>query len=305
MKKSLVLTTYNGQKYILEQLESIRCQTEDLDEVLIFDDGSTDGTPALVTNYIQENRLTNWHYSVNKTNKGWRRNFMDGLCAASGDIVFLADQDDIWMQEKIELMSQAMEDNDNIQLLVCNYQTFYDEGLPDVEKGKVTEPFKKDLYPNIFNVLYPGCTYCARKELIHEAKEYWTEDTAHDELLWRIALFNEALYVYPQKLIYWRRHKDSSWSIEGARNKTLDTRLKWTAFAKGQVDLLQVILEKNNQATPKKEQILSGNLKWIVFREKLFREKSVATVFQLLPYTKYYNSFKQYLGDIYLTFLKK
>ena len=305
MRISLVLTTYNGEKYIIDLLESIHNQTSRPDEVLIFDDGSKDSTPELVKRFIVDNDLENWQYIVNRTNKGWRRNFMDGLCAASGDIVFLADQDDIWMPEKIELMSRAMEEDDNIQLLVCNYQTFYDEGLPDVEKGKVTEPFKKDLYPNIFHVLYPGCTYCARKELIHEAKEYWTEDTAHDELLWRIALFNEALYVYPQKLIYWRRHKDSSWAIEGARNKTLDTRLKWTAFAKGQVDLLQVILEKNNQATPKKEQILSGNLKWIDFREKLFREKSVATVFQLLPYTKYYNSFKQYLGDIYLTFLKK
>lgn len=275
MKKSLVLTTYNGEKYILEQMESIRFQTVQLDEVLIFDDCSTDNTPALVTHYIQENNLTNWRYSVNEINKGWRRNFMDGLCAASGDIVFLADQDDIWMPEKVELMSQAMAENDGIQLLVCDYQIFYDDELPDVERGQEDKPYRKELYPNVFNVLYPGCTYCTRKELIHEAREHWTKDTAHDELLWRIALFNEALYVYPQKLIYWRRHKDSSWAIEGVRNKTLETRLKWTGFAKGQIDLLHVILEKNNQATPKKIQILAGNLKWIVLREKMFREKNM------------------------------
>ena len=77
MKMSIVLTTYNGGKYILEQLESIRCQTCQVDEVLIFDDGSTDRTPELVIKYIKENNLVNWLFTVNQTTNCCRRIFFD------------------------------------------------------------------------------------------------------------------------------------------------------------------------------------------------------------------------------------
>lgn len=305
MRTSLVLTIYNGEKYIIDQLESIHNQTCRLDEVLIFDDGSKDSTPELVKRFITDNDLEDWQFIVNQTKKGWRRNFMDGLCAASGDIVFLADQDDIWMPGKIELMSRAMEEDDSIQLLVCDYQVFYDNNLKPVAEKKIAAPEKKEIYPNIFNVLYPGCTYCARRELIHEAIEHWTEDTAHDELLWRIALFSDALYVYPEKLIYWRRHKDSSWTIESAGNKTLEARIRWTVFAKGQIDLIHRYLVDRNKMSSAKEQILTRNSKWIELRYELFKNKSLLSALKLLLYMKYYNGFKQYLGDIYLTFIKR
>ena len=304
MKTSIVLTTYNGAKYIIDQLESIYNQTYHLDEVLIFDDGSTDNTPELVRKFINDNNLVDWQFTVNHKNKGWRRNFMDGLCVARGNIVFLADQDDVWRPEKIEQMSRAMEEDDKIQLLVSEYQAFYDNDLPDVVDKKDVVPVKIRVYPNIFNVLYPGCTYCARRELIHEASRFWTEDTAHDALLWRIALFNDTLYMYPRKLIYWRRHKNSSWTLEGVRNKNLEARIRWTVFAKGQVDIIQEFLINNNKMTAEKEQILIRNAKWVRLREELLKEKNVAAVFKLLFYLKYYNSFKQYLGDIYLTFVK-
>ena len=209
------------------------------------------------------------------------------------------------MPEKIELMSQAMKENKDIQLLVCDFQIFYDDELPVAESRQVAVPYRKELYPNIFNVLYPGCTYCVKKELIHEAREYWNEDTAHDELLWRIALFSDSLYIYPEKLIYWRRHEESSWALEGARNKTLETRIKWISYAKMQVDSLQVFVKMHNKTTLEKEQVLIGNSKWLELRGKLFKDKSVVAAYKLLLYKKYYNRFKQYLGDIYLTFLKK
>ena len=305
MKSSLVLTTYNGGQFIIDQLESIYNQTSHLDEVLIFDDGSTDNTAELIERFIKDNNLSDWQFIVNKTNKGWRRNFMEGLLVANGDIVFLADQDDIWMSEKIELMSRAMEENDNIQLLVCDYQTFYDDDLPAVDREKVVVPVKKGIYSNIFNVLYPGCTYCARRELIHEAGSYWTEDTAHDELLWRIALFSDALYVYPKKLIYWRRHKDSSWALEGSRNKTLEARINWTEFAQNQINVIHDFMYNKNISSAEKEKLLDSNFRWLELRKKLFMEKSVISALKLILMKKYYNSFKQYLGDIYLTFFNR
>lgn len=303
MKTSLVLTTYNGENYIFEQLESIRCQSRQLDEVLIFDDRSTDNTIEILKDFIQKNNLVNWRYIKNETNKGWRRNFMDGLSIASGDIIFLSDQDDIWMHEKIELMASTMEMNPSIKLLVCDYQPFF-KIVPVVKKNSNNTPIRKKLYPNIFNVLYPGCTYCVKRQFFHEAKQYWTEDTAHDELLWRTALFSEGLYIYPQKLIYWRQHQDSSWALEGAKNKTLEVRLKWTEFAQRQIGIVCAFLNNHGGVSQKKEHILTDNLEWIKLRKKLFLKKRICTCLQLLKYIDYYNSFKQYLGDIYITFLK-
>ena len=264
MKSSLVLTTYNGGQFIIDQLESIYNQTSHLDEVLIFDDGSTDNTAELVERFIKDNNLSDWQFIVN-----------------------------------------AMEENDNIQLLVCDYQTFYDDDLPAVDREKVVVPVKKGIYSNIFNVLYPGCTYCARRELIHEAGSYWTEDTAHDELLWRIALFSDALYVYPKKLIYWRRHKDSSWALEGSRNKTLEARINWTEFAQNQINVIHDFMYNKNISSAEKEKLLDSNFRWLELRKKLFMEKSVISALKLILMKKYYNSFKQYLGDIYLTFFNR
>ena len=305
MKVSLVLTTYNGEKYITQQLDSIYQQTLRPDEVLIFDDRSTDRTPELVNAFIRDHGLAAWHFTVNETNKGWRRNCMEGLGAASGDIVFLADQDDVWLPRKIERMRRAMEENSAIRLLACGYQAFYDDTLPTFEEGEYVEPVKKELYPKLFSIPSPGCTYCTRRELIEEAGAYWTEDAPHDSLLWRLALLGDALYLYPQKLIFWRKHRDSAWSLEGARNKNLANRIRWTAFAEGQIERMRSYLAQRGSSSPEKERVLAANSRWIGLRRELFQKKKAAAACRLLGYLKYYSSFRQYLGDVYLTFLKR
>lgn len=72
---SVVMATYNGEKYIETQLASIRSQTHQPDEVLICDDGSTDATVALVAAFIDRYQLHNWTVEVNPHNLGWKRNF--------------------------------------------------------------------------------------------------------------------------------------------------------------------------------------------------------------------------------------
>ena len=102
MKLSIVLSTYNGEAYITEQLDSILNQTRKADEVLIFDDCSTDNTPQIIKQFISGHNLTTWKFAVNHENKGWKRNFMEGIWSTSGDLVFPCDQDDIWMPQKLE-----------------------------------------------------------------------------------------------------------------------------------------------------------------------------------------------------------
>ena len=79
MKLSIVLSTYNGEAYITEQLDSILNQTRKADEVLIFDDCSTDNTPQIIEQFISGHNLTTWKFAVNHENKGWKRNLWKDL----------------------------------------------------------------------------------------------------------------------------------------------------------------------------------------------------------------------------------
>lgn len=69
MKTSVVMTTYNGERFLPEMLESLRNQTRKIDELLIFDDGSTDSTVCLIENYIDKYGLENWKIRQNEINR--------------------------------------------------------------------------------------------------------------------------------------------------------------------------------------------------------------------------------------------
>ena len=109
MKISLVMATYNGAKYLNEQLDSIKNQTLKLDEVIIVDDVSTDDTSYLVEKYISNHQL-NWMFIKNEKNLGYKGNFKKGLAHASGDVIFLCDQDDIWHPDKVILPQLSPQD---------------------------------------------------------------------------------------------------------------------------------------------------------------------------------------------------
>ena len=128
MKTSIIVSTYNGSEYIVEQLESLCQQSRQADEVLIFDDASTDQTPLLIEQYIRENKLATWQLVINEKNVGWRKNFIQGMKKCSGELIFLCDQDDIWYTEKLEKMSTVMEENSEINLLVSTYIEKYADG---------------------------------------------------------------------------------------------------------------------------------------------------------------------------------
>ena len=121
LSTSVVMATYNGEKNILEQLDSLLSQTKKINEVLICDDCSTDNTVDIISSFIEKNNLSStWHLKINEKNLGWRKNFFHLLNLASQDIIFTCDQDDIWHETKIEEMSSLFR-NKKIQVLVTDY----------------------------------------------------------------------------------------------------------------------------------------------------------------------------------------
>ncbi|MGC2934072.1 glycosyltransferase [Enterococcus faecium] len=140
MKKvTVILSSYNGEKYIEEQLYSLLNQEREIDEVIISDDCSTDGTPKIIANFIYKNGLNKkWFFYQNVENMGWKKNFFELLRLASGDYIFLCDQDDIWLPHKIKSMVEIMEKNNNIEVLASNYISKYENGAKKISH-KITK----------------------------------------------------------------------------------------------------------------------------------------------------------------------
>lgn len=307
MKLSIVLSTYNGEAYIIEQLESIRNQVKQPDEVLIFDDCSTDNTVQIVSNYITQNKLDMWEIKVNERNKGWKKNFMDGLLSATGDLIFPCDQDDIWMPDKLRIMGKLMKDNPQIQVLTSNYEVFYDSGKtsngPEEEDGKL---IKQPVVQQVFNTKFPGCTYCIRKSFVNLSKEYWELDFPHDALFWRLGMFSDSLYSYHKKLIKWRKHENSTYAVESVQFKTKFKKREWLDYALRVIKSLQEFISKYvSSDKQKKEEILGITGEWLQQRIEFYDTGSIAKWIKLLKYYRCYDRFRQYIGDFYLVKIKK
>ncbi len=127
---SIVMATYNGERFLREQLDSLYRQTLQPDEVLVVDDCSTDGTVGILEEYHRSHGLK---YVVNEHNLRVNKNFEKGLKLCSGDYIMFCDQDDIWMDNKIELMMQRMnllaDTNDDIPLIVSSRDTYVDADM--------------------------------------------------------------------------------------------------------------------------------------------------------------------------------
>jgi len=104
------MATFNGAPYIHVQLESILAQLKANDEVIISDDGSTDGTVDIIDDF-GDGRIK---VVFNQLDKGYSGNFENAIAHASGDIIFLSDQDDVWLMGKIESMCAALENCDMV-----------------------------------------------------------------------------------------------------------------------------------------------------------------------------------------------
>ena len=118
---SVAMATYNGIKYIAEQLDSLRTQTLPPDEVIIADDRSTDGTYEFCRDYIARYGLTGWKVYQNERNLGLLKNFREVMAKCTGEYIFTCDQDDIWMPDKISVMLSVISERPEIRLLVSNY----------------------------------------------------------------------------------------------------------------------------------------------------------------------------------------
>lgn len=129
---SVALCTYNGKRYIREQVESILNQTIPVDEIVVCDDGSTDNTLQIIEN-LNKDTQTDIRIYRNEKNLGPALNFQKAINLCLGDIVFLSDQDDIWHKNKVNAMVDWFKDNPTQRVV------FSDADLIDEANSLITE----------------------------------------------------------------------------------------------------------------------------------------------------------------------
>lgn len=132
-KVAVILSTYNGERFVREQLDSILNQTYKNFEIVVRDDGSSDNTVNIIKEYQKNNKNITLY---ERENVGFVKSFFELLKLANADYYSYADQDDIWIENKIELAVQELNKLDNSKPnMVFGNSDYYDENMKFIGKG--------------------------------------------------------------------------------------------------------------------------------------------------------------------------
>jgi glycosyltransferase involved in cell wall biosynthesis len=207
------MASFNGEKYIKEQISSILVQLALEDELIISDDGSTDKTINIIREF-DDKRIK---LVENKNTLGYAHNFENALKQSSGDYIFSSDQDDVWLPNKVEMMlphlkvdnfviSDAYITNDKLEI-----------------NGKITEwrKYKKGYIRNLYKSIYAGCTCAFTKRI----KDYSlpfpsTKYIQHDNWIGLLCELKFNVVNIEEPLILYRRHNNNT---SGAGSKSIKT----------------------------------------------------------------------------------
>lgn len=204
-KVSVCMATYNGEKFLSQQLESILNQLSDCDEVIIVDDASTDGTVDIVSS-IKDPRLVLIEHAVNQ---GVVASFEEAVRSASGDVLFFSDQDDIWAPNRVSRTLDAFEADKDLALAVTDVTLINEDGTIVTEDRRMKRwPFDSRLVPNLVANRFQGSAMAFRSSLIHEILPFPANFLfLHDAWIGaRCALTRSGVGYISEPLLFYRRH---------------------------------------------------------------------------------------------------
>lgn len=214
---SVALCTFNGEKYILSQLNSILNQTRLPDEIIICDDNSDDNTLNLISNLIYNSSI-DIQIIKNSVRLNVVKNFEKAISLCTGDIIFLCDQDDVWLPDKVETISVFFNQNPKINVVFTNAfliddndsrltnKTLFDAvNFTGITQKYFTEGFGVELL-NIDNRI-TGATMAMKKEYVSRLFPFPEIDgVVHDELIALSAIIDNSIGFINDCLINYRIH---------------------------------------------------------------------------------------------------
>lgn len=216
MKISIAMATYNGERYIKQQIESILKQMKDNDELIISDDASFDNTVGIINLY----KNSNIKMYINSCRKGVVSNFENAIKHCKGDIIVLSDQDDIWAPNKLEIIRHYF--------LKTNYDILiHDAIIIDDKTNQINDSFYKirhsgsGVLKNIFKNTYIGCCMAFKTSLNVIILPFPKNLPMHDMWIGILGnIFGKVIFIN-NKLTYYRRHEKNSTNFNKSSFKNI------------------------------------------------------------------------------------
>lgn len=205
---SLAMPTFNGGKFLREQLDSIYEQTLVPDEIVVVDDCSTDNTREILEEYKLTRGLK---YYVNERNFGYNKNFEKAIMLCSGDFILLCDQDDVWLPNKVEkCYSKIVKYPQHIPALVSCFSST-DSNILITKKGKKLR--SGDWRLNYTLYATQGCTLILNKSLKDVALPF-PDGMMYDAYLGLTASLLGNRWYIGEQLMYYRIHQENAFAKE-------------------------------------------------------------------------------------------
>jgi glycosyltransferase involved in cell wall biosynthesis len=223
MKISVALCTYNGQKYLLEQLNSIAAQTRLPDELIVCDDVSLDDTWNILASFANSAPFATT-LTRNSKNRGAIRNFELAVSQCAGDIVFLSDQDDVWLPDKVETMTAPFENHPATTMVFSNAELVDSNLMPLPHSlwtyagltGKSVRRFHDDPFAFLLtdhNVV-TGATAAFSRYAVQTSLPFpETIAIFHDGWLALVAAAIGPVVIVDQQLVKYRQHEDQQLGV--------------------------------------------------------------------------------------------
>jgi glycosyltransferase involved in cell wall biosynthesis len=207
---SVALASYNGVKFLSDQLDSILNQTHKPAEIIVCDDLSKDETHDILTAYHQKGLIK---YYKNENRLGPIGNFQKAISLCTGEYIALSDQDDIWFKDKLEVClnkMQEIERDPSKPSLVYSDLEVVDENLsvinPSLWKHLLAKPEKETFYTLLFGNVVTGCTMVMNKSMTSYLKTIPSSAIMHDYWAALIAYGFGQYGIIERPLLQYRQH---------------------------------------------------------------------------------------------------
>lgn len=203
-KISVVMATYNGERFLPDQLASLAAQSRQPDELIVVDDASQDGTPRIVRDFAK-NAPFPVVVAANPSNIGWTKNFTRATSYSTGDIILFCDQDDLWDKDKIAIVEEHLAQSNDLLLT---------HDLEIIDKSDAT------MINSYFGVIrglglspciaVNGCAMALRRELLMTAMFPEEASWTYDAWLADSATALKRRHYIEKPLIKYRIHENNA-----------------------------------------------------------------------------------------------
>ena len=273
----ILLATYNGEKYVKEQIESILNQNYKNIRLIISDDCSKDGTRKILKQYENNERV---EIHLQEKNLGYIRNFEYLLKQVKNDLYMLSDQDDVWLPEKVEKTLNVLKQNDadmvfgDLEVVDENLNTVY----PSFNDFMLlNRKIKKEINSYKLNYLYncvTGCTLLSKKKFIKDILPvpYKSKYVAHDHWMALMVSLKGKMVYMPEKYIKYRQHGNNQIGTEKISHKFTRLDQVRNLFLEVKLGVFGTYVE-NNEKFPKELQEL--NTKAYEYFKMLEKKKNI------------------------------